>query len=197
MSHGRNVFAFNLVGSYIQAYGNSSIPFFNRFFTGGEDSIRGFDIRSISPLAISSTSVYDSQGNPVIDLKTGLPLKSSTIIPVGGDTLGIFNFEYRIPIAGPLSVAAFYDAGISRVTNRQSLGSFGSSTVDMVASTNNAVRSSTGMEIQFILPVVSAPFRLIFAYNPQILNDSIYVGNNLIHLQEPRHDIKFTVGRSF
>jgi outer membrane protein insertion porin family len=197
LTHGRNVFAFNFVGSYIHAYGNSSVPFFDRFFTGGEDSIRGFDIRSISPLAISSTPAYDIHGNPIIDPKTGLPEKNTTIIPVGGDTLGIFNFEYRIPIAGPLSLAAFYDAGISRVTNTQSLGSFGSSTVAVIASTNNAVRGSTGMEIQFILPVVSAPFRLIFAYNPQILDDSIYVGNNLIHLREPRHDIKFTVGRSF
>jgi outer membrane protein insertion porin family len=197
ISHGRNVFGFNFVGSYIRAYGNSSVPFFDRFFTGGEDSIRGFDIRSVSPLAVSSTPIYDTRGNPVIDLKTGLAQKSSTIIPVGGDTLGIFNFEYRIPIAGPLSLAAFYDAGISRVTNRQSLGSFGSSTVDLIPSTNNAVRGSTGMEVEFILPVVSAPFRLIFAYNPQILNDSIYVGNNLIQLKEPRHDIKFTVGRSF
>lgn len=197
LSHGRNVFGFNFIGQYIRAYGNSSVPFFDRFFTGGEDSIRGFDIRSVSPLAISSTSMFDAQGNPLIDMKTGLPQKSSTIIPVGGDTLGIFNFEYRIPIAGPLSLAAFYDAGISRVTNKGSLGSFGSSTVDMIASTNNAVRGSTGMEVEFILPVVSAPFRLIFAYNPQTLDESIYVGNNLIQLKEPRHDIKFTVGRSF
>jgi outer membrane protein insertion porin family len=186
-----------LIGEYIHAYGNSSVPFFDRFFLGGEDTIRGFDIRSISPLAISSTPLYDPLGHPVIDLKTGLQAMSSSIIPVGGDTAGIFNFEYRVPIAGPLSLAAFYDAGITRVTRDASLGNFGAGTVQVVDSTNNAVRGSTGLEIQFILPVVSAPFRLIFAYNPQILDTSVMVGSNLLHIREPRHDIKFTVGRSF
>lgn len=31
--------------------------------------------------------------------------------PIGGDTNLLFNIEYRIPIAGPLSVAAFGDIG--------------------------------------------------------------------------------------
>jgi outer membrane protein insertion porin family len=197
LTHGRNVFGFNLQGQYIQAYHNSSVPFFDRFFIGGEDTIRGFDIRSISPLAISSTPLYDSHGNPIIDPKTGLQSVSSTIIPVGGDTVGIFNFEYRVPVAGPLSLALFYDMGLARVTRTQSLGSFGASRVDIIDSTNNTVRGSTGLEIEFILPVVSAPFRLIFAYNPQTLDDHVRVGNSILHLQEPRHDIKFTVGRSF
>ncbi|MCI0388339.1 MAG: BamA/TamA family outer membrane protein [Acidobacteria bacterium] len=30
---------------------------------------------------------------------------------VGGDTKLLFNFEYRIPIAGPVSVASFFDVG--------------------------------------------------------------------------------------
>jgi hypothetical protein len=51
--------------------------------------------------------------------------------------------------------------------------------------------------VGFILPVVSAPFRLIFAFNPQRLNESFMVGNSLTKLTEPRKDIKFTVGRSF
>jgi outer membrane protein insertion porin family len=197
LTHGRNVFGIRLIGQYIQSYGNSSAPFFDRFFVGGEDTIRGFDIRSISPLAISSTPLYDSQGHEIINLKTGLPATSSSIIPVGGDTMGILNFEYRIPIAGPLSLAAFYDAGLNRVSRESSLGNFGAVKVQVVDSTNDVVRGSTGLEIQFILPVVSAPFRLIFAYNPQVLDTSVMVGSSLMHIKEPRHDIKFTVGRSF
>lgn len=197
LTHGRNVFGIRLIGQYIQSYGNSSAPFFDRFFIGGEDTIRGFDIRSISPLAISSSPLYDSQGHVIINLKTGLPATSSSIIPVGGDTMGILNFEYRIPIAGPLSLAAFYDAGLNRVSRESSLGNFGAVKVQVVDSTNDVVRGSTGLEIQFILPVVSAPFRLIFAYNPQVLDTSVMVGSSLMHIKEPRHDIKFTVGRSF
>jgi outer membrane protein insertion porin family len=111
--------------------------------------------------------------------------------------MGILNFEYRIPIAGPLSLAAFYDAGLDRVSRESSLGNFGAVKVQVVDSTNDVVRGSTGLEIQFILPVVSAPFRLIFAYNPQVLDTSVMVGSSLMHIKEPRHDIKFTVGRSF
>ena len=65
------------------------------------------------------------------------------------------------------------------------------SKVDIVGSTNNAVRGSTGVEVQFVLPVVSAPFRLIFAYNPLILNTSIRVGTEPLASKEPtpRHQI--------
>jgi len=197
LSHGRNTLGFNILGQYIHAYGGSAIAFFDRFYIGGENSIRGFDIRSVSPLAISSTPLYDGNGNVVIDLKTGLPASSKNVIPIGGDTVGVFNFEYRIPIAGPLSMAAFYDTGISRVTNADALGKFGTGKVDVIQSTNKSFRASTGVEIQFVLPVVSAPFRLIFAYNPMVLDTSINVGGTIVSVREPRRDIKFTVGRSF
>jgi outer membrane protein insertion porin family len=197
LSGGRNTVGFRFLGEYIQAYGNSTVPFFDRFFIGGETTIRGFDIRSVSPLAISSTPALDSNGAPVIDLNTGLARIDRNIISIGGDTLGIMNAEYRIPIAGPLSLAGFYDVGISRVTRPQALGNFGTSTIDLLRSTNSVVRGSTGVEIQFLLPVVSAPFRLIFAYNPQIFDGVINVGTVPIHAREPRKDIKFTIGRSF
>jgi outer membrane protein insertion porin family len=148
-------------------------------------------------MAISSTPALDSLGAPVIDLNTGLERVDRSIISIGGDTLGIFNGEYRIPIMGPLSVAAFYDVGLSRVSRPASLGNFGTSSIELLQSTNNVVRGSTGAEISFLLPVVSAPFRLIFAYNPQIFDGTIMVGTVPIRAREPRKDIKFTIGRSF
>jgi len=33
----------------------------------------------------------------------------------GGDTQGIFNFEYRIPIFGPVTMAPFFDAGLNKI----------------------------------------------------------------------------------
>jgi len=193
----RNTFGFRFLGEYVKAYGNSTVPFFDRFFIGGETTIRGFDIRSISPLAVSSTPALDSRSQAIIDLNSGLARIDRNIISIGGDTLGIFNGEYRIPIAGPLSVAAFYDVGISRVSNPNSLSGFGTSSVEVVRSTNNVVRGSTGVEVQFLLPVVSAPFRLIFAYNPQIWEGVVNVGTIPIYAREARRDIKFTIGRSF
>ncbi len=197
LSHGRNTFGFHILASYIDAYGGSTVPFFDRFFIGGETTIRGFDIRSISPMAISSSPALDIHRNPVIDPTTGLPRVDRNVISVGGDTMGIFNGEYRVPIAGPLSMAAFYDIGISKVTRPGQLGTFGSSSIALINSTNGVVRGSTGVEIQFMLPIVSAPFRLIFAYNPQTFDGIINVGTVPIHAQEPRHNIQFTIGRTF
>jgi outer membrane protein insertion porin family len=198
LSHGRNVFAFNLQLQYIQSYGNSSVPFFDRFFIGGENTIRGFDVRSISPIAVLSTRQFDIYGNPIIDAKTGLPkVTQSQPFAVGGDTVGIFNFEYRIPIAGPLSMSVFYDEGIARAMRKESMGNFGASSVDVIPSTNSTLRGSTGVEIGFLLPMVNAPFRLIFAYNPQRLNEAITTTNGVFNIHEPQKDVKFTVGRSF
>ncbi len=197
ISHRRNTFGYRVLGSYVMAYGGSFVPFFDRFFIGGETTIRGFDIRSISPYAISSTPALDSNGKPIIDLNSGLARVDRNIIAIGGDTMAIFNGEYRIPIAGPLSMAAFYDVGLTRVSRTGSLGSFGTSQIALVESTNSVVRGSTGVEVQFLLPVVSAPFRLIFAYNPQIFQGTVMVGTVPLQVREPRHDIKFTIGRSF
>ncbi len=197
ISHGRNTIGFRLMGQYVRGYGGSVVPFFDRFFIGGETTLRGFDVRSISPIAISSVPSLDTQKNPIIDFTTGLPKIAKSIISVGGDTLAMFNGEYRIPIAGPLSISAFYDVGMTRVSNYGSLGTFGSTVVQVVPSTNGVIRGSTGVEIQFLLPVVSAPFRLIFAFNPQIWEGVVNVGNTPVYAHEPRHDIKFTIGRSF
>jgi outer membrane protein insertion porin family len=54
ISGGRNTFGFRLMGQHVRAYSDSAVPFFDRFFIGGETTIRGFDIRSISPLAITA-----------------------------------------------------------------------------------------------------------------------------------------------
>jgi outer membrane protein insertion porin family len=197
ISHRRNVIGFRFLGEYVQAYGKSTVPFFDRFFIGGETTIRGFDIRSISPFAISSTPELDINRRPIVDLHTGLPKIDRNIISAGGDTMGIFNLEYRIPIAGPLSLAAFYDVGLSRVSRPGQMGNFGTGTVSLIQSTNGVIRGSTGVEIDFLLPVVSAPFRLIFAYNPQTFDGVINLGTTPIPVREPNHNIQFTIGRSF
>ncbi len=198
ISRGRNTFGFRLVGQHVRAFGSSTVPFFDRFFIGGETTIRGFDIRSISPLVMTSTRILDGNDKPIIDLGSGLPRIDRSINPIGGDTMALFNGEYRIPIAGPLSLAAFYDVGFSRVGDKSVLGVFGNTTTnELIASTNDVVRGSTGLEISFMLPMVNAPFRLIFAFNPHVFNDTVMVGTIPFHIREPRRDIKFTIGRSF
>ena len=114
------------------------MPTFARFYLGGEESIRGYNIRSISPLVpikqlVNTRNVFvtDLSGqqlkirNPrnafsgsvapsVIDKFTTSDVElttSSTSFPLGSDSEILLNLEYRIPIIGPVSVAPFFDIG--------------------------------------------------------------------------------------
>lgn len=116
------------------------VPIFNRFFLGGEDNLRGYNVRSISPVA-QVQSFYTSTNVQAVELGSGKVLKvlkpgqrfrgvdpsvlkqftfTNKLIsnpnfpaftPVGADTEILYNLEYRIPIAGPLTMALFADAG--------------------------------------------------------------------------------------
>ena len=68
-------------------------------------------------------------------------------------------------------------------------------------------RASTGLEIQVVLPVINAPFRLIYFYNPLQLNSfvdrpeggfpyPIYDNYDQYGVQK-RSGFKFSVGRTF
>ena len=204
LSRGRNTFAFRLQGRHVWPFGNldngapQTVPFFERIFSGGEYTLRGFDIRSVSPLAITRVARTDSAGNPLIDPGSGLPSFSDSLIPVGGDTSVIGTAEYRVPIVGPLTLNGFVDVGTSTVLRKGNLNLFGPDTaVQLLANTNGVLRASTGVELQFLLPVVNQPFRLIFAYNPLVLNTDIVVQGRRFNLEEERSNVKFTVGYTF
>jgi outer membrane protein insertion porin family len=199
ISKGRNTWAVHLLSSYLTGFSGTPVPFYDRFFIGGETTIRGFDIRSIYPLAVSRTPKFDALGNPVINVNnTGSQQVDFGPAAVGGDFYGIGNFEYRIPVAGPLSLSPFVDLGTVSVFKEDQLKVYGPGTsIVLLPSTNNVLRSSVGLELQFLLPVVQAPFRLIFAYNPNRLNQFVNYGQGLVLMREPKSDIKFTIGRSF
>jgi len=204
ISKGRNTLAFRVQVNHIIPYGKlpngdpMTAPFFERIFAGGEFTLRGFDIRSVSPWVITQTPSVDSLGNPTIDPATGLPLINESAIPVGGDTSLILTTEYRMPIFGPLQVTAFVDFGTATALRKDNLRVFGPTTnVILQENTNNVWRASTGAEVQFLLPVINQPFRLIFAYNPLILDTTIVSNGRRFFLREPRSGVKFTVGYTF
>ena len=118
----------------------NGIPIFERYFLGDEFTIRGYNVRSISPISpvdlyVTSRNVrvasnFTGTATPVAglpaDFATALagvgtftgaaganPVKlgDTTFTSVGGDTQILGNFEYRIPLFGPASVAAFADVG--------------------------------------------------------------------------------------
>jgi outer membrane protein insertion porin family len=189
--HRRNTIGLRVLASYATSYGGSELPPFERFFAGGEDTLRGFDIQTVSPIAFipvatSAPFVYsdpthlDRNGNPLQVQTQPIPTYSYTISFPGGDTEGIFNAEYRIPIAGPVSMSFFLDAGAVGALRRDQLnlnaaglaslqsqfphGNFGSQLL-LAQGSNFRPRSSGGLELVVKLPIVQAPFRLYWAYN--------------------------------
>lgn len=192
----RNVIGLRFLGSYVSGFGGRVAPPFSRFYTGGEDTIRGFDIRAISPIAlipalsrITGTFVTtdptqtDEEGNPIarVVFAPNTPLLTQNIIFPGGDTQLVGNVEYRIPIVGPVSVSLFADAGVNMALNqgqlrmnadglRQIQSIFGpdaaQSALKILSGTSSRLRTSVGIEFVVNLPIVNAPFRLYWAYNP-------------------------------
>jgi len=204
LSGGRNTLALRLRFSHIIPYGKLSTgdpmspPFFERFFSGGEFTLRGFDLRSVSPWAITRASRLDPIGNPILDPGTGFPLISEQVLPIGGDTSILGTAEYRVPIVGPLMLVGFADFGTSTIWRKDNLVVFGPDTqIDLLESTNNVYRLSTGAEVQFNLPVINQPFRLIFAYNPLKLDTDVVFGGVKFPLREPSSNVRFSVGYNF
>ncbi len=203
-SGGRNTWAFRWKGTHIIPFGTTvsgepmAPPFYDRYFVGGEWDLRGFYLRSVSPWAMITSPVLDLGGNPLIDPTYGLPLVQNQLIVVGGDTYTVGTVEYRVPIIGPLQVNLFADIGSSFILREQDLVVFGPDTyIDLVENTNNVLRMSTGAEVQFLLPMLNQPFRLIFAYNPIKMDTDVLVDGVSYQLKEPSTDFKFTVGYSF
>ncbi len=48
---GKQVLGYRIQGSFLSGYGGKVAPPFERFYMGGDTDLRGFDIRSISPIA--------------------------------------------------------------------------------------------------------------------------------------------------
>ena len=204
ISGGRNTLAFRTKFRHLIPFGElpdgspMSVPFFERIYAGGEFDIRAFNIRTISPWAITRTPRRDVNLNPIIDPATGLPAISNNVLPVGGDTSVAFTLEYRIPIVGPLQVTPFADLGTSTVLRKDNLVLFGPGTfIQLLENTNNVWRASTGVEVQFLVPMINQPFRLIFGYNPLILDTFVVLDGIRFPLREERTNVRFTVGYSF
>ena len=90
----KTVLAFNAEGGLIDPFGGREISSLERFFLGGENSIRGHRFRSIF--------LRDKSGNP---------LRDAAGVILGGDSYVQFNLEYHFVLGGPFRVLLFTDAG--------------------------------------------------------------------------------------
>ncbi len=126
--------------------GRDGLPFYQRFYMGGENQIRGYNIRTVGP--------RDAAG-----------------YATGGDKYLLFNAEYYVDVVGPLRALLFYDAGQAYLESEN---------FDL-----RKLRTSTGVEVRFIMPVLNVPFRLIYAWNLQ--RDAF----------QPKTQFRFAVGTTF
>ncbi len=216
---GRNVFGYKVQAQYIRGISGDVAPPFNRFYQGGEQELRGFDVRSGTPYGFIPTRVQFTLTNPdgsyvprdPTNPSLGnilVPIPVYGIVSVGGDTQFTGNAEYRIPIAGPVTFAFFDDFGIDVALDKSQLRQSPEGIAQLNAplygcpnyfngscqggqqiqfdqyirpiyGTNLVPRMSMGGELQVILPIVNAPFRIYYAYNPLRLSTN-FQGENLI-----------------
>ena len=180
--------------SMITGYGGRVPPPFRRAYMGGENDIRGFEIFGVSPMVwIPDTvrvPILNDNGTPrqQVLIVDGVERKvpQSTQIPIfrlsfpGGDTRMVYNFEYRIPLFGPVTLAPFFDIGFNKILLKNQVrlnegraaelnAMFPQAGIDrriQVIPSTEKIRASTGVELQVMMPVVQAPFRFYWAYNP-------------------------------
>src|SRR6185295_15531165 len=122
--------------------------------------IRGFDFRQVTPIAhvVRNIAVTDPEtGNAVTR-------PYDDVVYVGGDTQGVMNIEYRIPIIGQVfTMAPYFDIGNSWVLKKDQLtrqvfnseGKLSTEEVKFLPGTNSGVRTSTGLELQVMMPVIN------------------------------------------
>ncbi|HUO60402.1 MAG TPA: outer membrane protein assembly factor BamA [Candidatus Acidoferrales bacterium] len=220
---GNQVLGFRIQSSFVTGYGSSSYqgkdypraaPPFERTYLGGDTDLRGFDVRAVSPVAYIADKVtygvVNPDGTPVpVNPGNSRYGNQAVTLPIyrlvypGGDTSVVGNVEYRIPIAGPVTIALFNDIGMNMAVRQsqlqlspQQLGTlnstpFGCPTYDALYNctgtqqmtfgsdlkplphTNYVPRMSTGLELQVLMPVINAPFRLYYAYNPLRLDTTV------------------------
>ena len=259
---GRNIVGIRLQGTYVQGYGGDVAPPFNRLYAGGDGDLRGFDPRAATPYAFipvrQNITLTNPDGSPVPIDPTNYTLGNIQIpipiyrpVSVGGDLQLTSNLEYRIPIAGPVTLSLFDDFGINPAFHKSQLRQsvegadqlnsplYGCTAyfngacqggqaikfineIRPIAGTNWVPRMSTGAEIDVILPIVNAPFRLYYAFNPLRLYESqqgeslitrsmfpaggagdytyaqaIQAYNSLLQFREPRKTFRLSVGTTF
>jgi len=187
----RNVFGFRFLSSFISGYGGKEVPPLSRLYLGGEQDVRGFNIRTVTPVAFVPTSspTNFTYVDPSALGGTGSPSERTVQIPIllyqfsfpGGDVEAVGNFEYRIPIYQQyVGISYFLDVGVNGILRPSQLmlnpAGFAqlrstfpnvpiADTLPLAQRSNFYPRSSTGIELVVQLPVVQVPFRIYYAYN--------------------------------
>ncbi|MCB1050965.1 MAG: outer membrane protein assembly factor BamA [Acidobacteria bacterium] len=85
----KTFFGVNLKGSILETFEDQKPVFYELFYSGGEESVRGYERASLGPTVISG----------------------GREVPIRGDKLFQFNLEYIVPVSDQFRFVLFYDAG--------------------------------------------------------------------------------------
>jgi outer membrane protein insertion porin family len=180
-----------------------------------------------------------------------IPIPIYRPVSVGGDVKFTSNLEYRIPLGGPVTFSLFDDFDITSVVRQSQLRQsvegadqlnsplYGCTSyfngacqggqqitfinlIRPISGTNVVPRDSIGAEVDVILPIVNAPFRLYYAFNLARLyeqrqgeslitrsmfpaggagdftyNEAITAYDSLLQFREPRKTFRLSVSTTF
>lgn len=82
----RTALGVRLNAGKIWNFGGTELPYYQRYFLGGENTIRGVDIRTVGPL-------------------------NEKNVALGGTAMALFNAEYYLDLLPQVRLLAFHDAG--------------------------------------------------------------------------------------
>jgi outer membrane protein insertion porin family len=200
--HHRNVIALRMQGANITGFDGREVPPNNRFYLGGEQDVRGYEFYTISPFVfIPYSTTTDVQffnpqhlnqaGQPTLET---LPVNILEYVPTrpGGDLQGVFNAEYRIPLVKSyVTMSLFNDLGLNGTIRQVQIDPSAiallrnqypntdfpntniSTNLPIARGTNFRPHTSAGIEFDFQIPIIQAPFRIYYAYNYLRLNQTI------------------------
>jgi outer membrane protein insertion porin family len=132
---------------WVRPYGQTeALPYYLRYFLGGEYQIRGVDIRTVGPTDEDNRAI-------------------------GGNKFALFNAEYYFDVHRMVRAMVFHDAGQAYGDDER---------VDF-----RRLRTSSGVEVRVMVPVLNVPFRLIYAWN------------TYRDVFQPPRTFKFAVGTTF
>lgn len=200
--HRRNVIALRVQGAEITGFDGREVPPNNRFYLGGEQDVRGYEFYTISPFVFipysttENVEFYNPQhlnqaGQPTLET---LPVNILEYVPTrpGGDLQGVFNAEYRIPLVKSYFIMSlFNDLGLNGTVRQVQLdpsaiallqdqypnadfpNTHVGTNLPVASGTNFHPHTSAGVEFDFQIPIIQAPFRIYYAFNYLRLTETI------------------------
>ena len=156
------VIATRLQGGYVLARSDQSslLPPTERFYSGGQNSVRGFGQNLLGPGSYIVGKIDTIPGPAGNAVAVARPENHyDRIAPSGGNAMWLANVELRTRKGYPgglLRYVIFVDAG--RVWN----------TNDVFNVTNSGVRVTPGVGVRLVTPL--GPFRVDIGYNPYALS---------------------------